>query len=116
MTDSGTSYYEGNTEANTEFLHWLKETADSIDPDCYLVGEAWTDRDTIASLYTSGIDSLFDFPFADEEGLIAKALKGSCSASEYVDNISLSNLIPTQFTKISILLNTFLILVTNSII
>ena len=85
--DAVTSYYEGNTEANTEFLHWLKETADSIDPDCYLVGEAWTDRDTIASLYTSGIDSLFDFPFADEEGLIAKALKGSCSASEYVDNM-----------------------------
>ena len=82
--DAVTAYYEGDTEANTEFLRFLKETAGSIDPDCYIVGEAWTDRDTIASLYTSGIESLFDFPFAGEEGVIAGTLKGSCRASDYV--------------------------------
>lgn len=83
--DAVTSYYEGDTEANIGFLRFLKETACSIDPDCYLVGEAWTDLDTIAALYTSGIDSLFDFPFANEEGMIAKTLKGSCTASDFVD-------------------------------
>ncbi|MBQ6439566.1 MAG: DUF3459 domain-containing protein [Mogibacterium sp.] len=83
--DAVTSYYEGDTYANTEFLRFLKETANSIDPDCYIVGEAWTDRDTIASMYTSGIDSLFEFPFAGEGGIIEKTLNGNCRASEYVD-------------------------------
>ena len=85
--DAVTAYYMGDTGANTEFLRFLKETAKSIDPDCYLVGEAWTDSDTIAALYTSGIDSLFNFPFANEEGLIAKTLKGERRASDYVDGM-----------------------------
>lgn len=85
--DAVTSYYEGDTAANTEFLRFLTETAHGIDPDCCLIGEAWTDFDTIAALYTSGIDSLFDFPFADEEGIIAKTLKGRCSASDYVESM-----------------------------
>lgn len=83
--DAVTSYYEGDTGANTEFLRYLKETACGIDPDCYLVGEAWTDRDTITALYTSGIDSLFEFPFAAADGMIAKTLNGSMNASDYVD-------------------------------
>lgn len=85
--DAVMSYYEGDTGANTEFLRFLKETARSIDPDCYIVGEAWTDRDTIAALYTSGVDSLFDFPFASEGGLIAGTLNGNCRASDYVDGM-----------------------------
>ena len=85
--DAVTSYYEGDTGANIGFLRFLKETACSIDPDCYFVGEAWTDRDTIAALYTSGIDSLFGFPFANEEGLIARTLNGSCRASDYVNEM-----------------------------
>lgn len=85
--DAVTSYYANDTNANTEFLRYLKETARSIDPDCYIVGEAWTDSDTIAALYTSGIDSLFEFPFAGEGGLIAGALNGSSSATDYVDGM-----------------------------
>ena len=85
--DAVTSYYADNQDANTGFLRFLNETAHSIDPDCYIVGEAWTDSDTIASLYTSGIDSLFDFPFANEGGLIAKTICGNCSASEYVESM-----------------------------
>lgn len=85
--DAVTSYYGNNTDANIEFLRFLNQTAKGIDPDCYLVGEAWTDSDTIAALYTSGIDSLFEFPFADEEGIIAKTLNGSCSASDHVGSM-----------------------------
>ncbi len=82
--DAVTSYVTGNPEANVEFLRFLKETCEGIDPDCYLVGEAWTDRPTIAQLYASGIDSLFDFPFADSEGIIRNVMSGSYAASDYV--------------------------------
>ena len=85
--DAVTAYYEGDTYANTEFLRFLKETVRDIDPDCRLVGEAWTDRDTIAALYTSGIDSLFDFPFAGEDGIIVRALSGRCPASDFADEM-----------------------------
>lgn len=85
--DAVTAYYKNDTYANTEFLRFLKETANSIDPDCCFVGEAWTDRDTIAELYTGGIDSLFDFPFAGEGGLIANTLNGGCRASDFVEEM-----------------------------
>ena len=82
--DAVTSYVTGNEEANVEFLRFLTETGRGIDPDCYLVGEAWTDRAHIAPLYASGIDSLFDFPFADSEGVIRQVMNGSYKASDYV--------------------------------
>ena len=82
--DAVTSYVTGNPEANIEFMKFLTETGRSINPNCYLVGEAWTDRSAIAQLYTSGIDSLFDFPFADSEGIIRKVMNGTYAASDYV--------------------------------
>ena len=85
--DAVTSYYADDTYANTEFLRYLTETAKSIDPDCYLVGEAWTDAGAIAAMYGSGIDSLFDFPFANEGGIIAETLRGSRGASDFVDSM-----------------------------
>ena len=88
--DAVTSYVTGDPEANTEFLRFLTQTARSIDPDCYLVGEAWTDRAAIAQLYGSGIDSLFDFPFANNEGFIANIVNGSYKASDYVKGMLLA--------------------------
>ena len=82
--DAVTSYVTGNEEANVEFLRWLSDTCKGIDPACYLVGEAWTDRASIATLYASGIDSLFDFSFADSEGIIRQVMNGSYAASDYV--------------------------------
>lgn len=82
--DAVTSYVTGNPEANVEFLRFLEDTGRSIKPDCYLVGEAWTDRASIAALYASGIDSLFNFPFADSEGIIRSVMNGSYAASDYV--------------------------------
>ncbi len=82
--DAVTSYYGDDTAANTDFLRFLRETGKSIDQDCYFAGEAWTDRDTIAALYSSGIDSLFDFPFSGSGGCIANTLNGSISAADYV--------------------------------
>ncbi len=88
--DAVTSYFTGDPEANTEFLRFLTQTGRSIDPDCYLVGEAWTDRAAIAELYASGIDSLFDFPFANYDGFIAKIISGSYKASDYVKGMLLA--------------------------
>ncbi len=82
--DAVTSYVTDNRDANVEFLRFLGDTCREIDPDCYLVGEAWTDRSSIASLYASGIDSLFDFPFAGPDGTIAQVMSGRSGASEYV--------------------------------
>ncbi len=88
--DAVMSYFTNDTGSDIEFLRFLSETAKSIDPDCYLVGEAWTDRSTIASLYTSGIDSLFDFPFAGSDGILAGVLNGYRSASDYVKEMMMS--------------------------
>lgn len=41
--DAVTSYYTGERERNIDFLSWLGDTARAISPDCYIVGEAWTD-------------------------------------------------------------------------
>ena len=88
--DAVTSYFYDQPEKNAEFLRFLKETANSIDPDCYIVGEAWTDRNTIAALYSSGIDSLFNFPFSGTEGVIAETLNGGRTAADYVQEMIMS--------------------------
>ncbi|MBQ9048131.1 MAG: hypothetical protein IJ120_09585 [Solobacterium sp.] len=82
--DAVTSYYTNETEHNTEFMRYFCDTCRAIKSDCYIVGEAWTDRNTIASLYESGIDSLFDFPFADTGGVIAGVMSGQRPARDYV--------------------------------
>ena len=81
--DAVTSYYTDNKEKNIEFLHWLNETVKEQKPDAYLVGEAWTDPDTYAAYYSSGIDSLFDFAFAGQEGYIAALARGKRDAAWY---------------------------------
>ncbi len=45
--------------------------------------EVWSDLETYAQYYQSGIDSSFDFAFADKDGVIAKAVKGTSGASSY---------------------------------
>lgn len=82
--DAVTSYYTGQPEANRDFLRFFCDTCRSIKPDCYIVGEAWTDRNSISNLYTSGIDSLFNFPFSGPDGFIRDAAGGFISASAFV--------------------------------
>ncbi len=86
--DATTSYYTGDTARNTEFLRFITETAKSGDPDCYVVGEAWTNENTILELYQSGIDSLFNFPASAAEGTLIKAAakgKGAAAAEKMAD-------------------------------
>lgn len=88
--DAITSYYQDDKAANVDFLRFLTETGRSISRDCSFAGEAWTDGNTIAELYSSGIDSLFDFPFAGRDGVIARVLNGRCSTRDYADEMVLA--------------------------
>ena len=83
--DAVTYYYAGQNSKNTEFLSWLTDTVRSFNPEAYIVGEAWTDQNTYSSFYAGGIDSLFDFAFAGEDGIIAQVVRGTRSASVYAE-------------------------------
>lgn len=72
--DAVTSYYTGERERNIDFLSWLGETARAISPDCYIVGEAWTDLYEIADYCAADIDSFFLFPVAQSGGYIEEIL------------------------------------------
>jgi glycosidase len=72
--DATTSYYPRDQAATVDFLRWLTSTTRSVDPDAYVVGEAWTDASTIAAYATSGAD-FFDYPFATVDGTINAALR-----------------------------------------
>ena len=81
--DAVTSFYTGQNDLNRAFIAWLVDTVKTQNENAYLVGEAWTDQGTYASYYESGIDSLFDFAFASENGLIAEVVRGTKSAARF---------------------------------
>ena len=56
-----------NTDAD-EFLNWFYTMAQKYNPDVYMVGEDWDDAGNIYDMYESGIDSLFNFKFANSGG------------------------------------------------
>lgn len=72
--DAAKEYYSDNTEKNNEVLAWLNHTVKAIDKDAYIVAEVWTPFNTYSQYYKSGIDSVFDFAFADANGKIVKTL------------------------------------------
>ncbi|MBR0213725.1 MAG: hypothetical protein IJL95_03260, partial [Solobacterium sp.] len=72
--DAVTSYYTGNADKNIEFLSFVNQTAKELDPDCYIVCEGWDSQKVYARYYASGVDSMFDFAFADASGIIAGTL------------------------------------------
>ncbi len=79
--DAVTSYYTGNVTRSTEFMTWFMDTCKAIDPDVYVVGEAWTDGGSILKYYESGITSLFNFPFSQSDGDIIGAVRGKQGAN-----------------------------------
>ena len=81
--DAVTSYYTGNSEKNIETLAWFNDAVKAYDEDTYIVGECWTSQSEYATYYESGIDSFFDFAFADKDGVIAKCAKGIIPASSF---------------------------------
>lgn len=75
------AYYYNDDEKNIETLRWFNNYVKSLNEEAYIVGEVWRDQNTYAPYYESGIDSIFDFKFAKEDGLIAKTLRGEVSIS-----------------------------------
>ncbi len=78
--DAAKEYYSGKTEENVQVLRWIQQTATAIKPDCYLVAEVWEGFDTLAQYYKSGINSIFNYPFGNNNGKIIKVLQGAGNA------------------------------------
>jgi len=79
--DAAKEFYSGSASQNIEVLNWIQTTATSIKEDAYLVAEVWEEFSNVCNYYTSGITSLFDFPFANSQGKIASVLRGAGSAT-----------------------------------
>lgn len=74
--DATTSYYTGDDAKNIAFMEWLTSCVKEKKPDAYLVGECWANSQLYSSYYASGMDSFFNFGFADQGGTINKVLMG----------------------------------------
>ena len=75
--DAAKEYYSGNNTANVEVLTWFNSMVKEKKSDAYIVAEVWTDMDTYAEYYESGIDSCFNFAFAEQSGIITGAARGT---------------------------------------
>ncbi|MBP1585069.1 MAG: alpha-amylase [Lachnospiraceae bacterium] len=82
--DAVTSYYTSDKNMSIEALGRFVSDVKSIDPDAYIVCEAWASQADYSRYYASGADSMFDFDFADADGIIAGTLRGSSTADRYV--------------------------------
>lgn len=74
--DAVKEYISGSPESNNEILSWFSDYVTSVNPDAYLVGEAWeTNAVGLSVYYKSGITSLFDFPVAQATGSVSAVMK-----------------------------------------
>ena len=61
-------YFQDSHTDAVEFLKWYYRMAKDYKDDVYMVGEDWDDAYMVYEMYNSGIDSLFNFKFADSGG------------------------------------------------
>lgn len=73
--DATTHFYDDSGEKNIEFLRWFYDEVKTINPNAYVVGEAWTGDLIVHDMYRSGIDSFFNFSGSQNSGYIVKALR-----------------------------------------
>lgn len=81
--DAVKEYETGKPSDNIEILSWFNGMVKEMNPDAYMVGEAWTNQSEYAKYYESGVDSFFDFAYADKDGRIAKVVNGLIKADSY---------------------------------
>ncbi len=72
--DAVKEFYSGNTGKNVEILTWVNDYVKSVKPDAYLIGEMWDSSTLYSQYYASGVDSFFNFDFANATGVITKTL------------------------------------------
>ena len=73
--DAVGEYYTGETGRSVDALNWFVDMVRSQKEDAYLVGEAWDVMQVYEQFYASGIDSMFNFDFSQQSGVIANAVK-----------------------------------------
>lgn len=79
--DAAGEYDAGNDAQNIKTLRWFNDMVKQKDKDAYIVAEVWKGFDTYKTYYQSGIDSCFDFSFANASGIIANTLKHTSGAN-----------------------------------
>lgn len=89
-------YFEDKNTDAKEFLTWFCDMARGYNPDVYVVGEDWDDAGNIYDMYESGVDSLFNFKFANSGGEFITASHGSVAdmatkLKKYENNIKEHN-------------------------
>lgn len=94
--DAAKEYTTGNSEKNIEVLSWFENYVKSVKDDAYIVAEVWDSQATIASYYTSGIESIFDYSFGNNSGILVKSInlmngKNLAQRFEKVESTYLSN-------------------------
>ena len=72
---------------NTEIMSWLYNYCKNINPDFYMVSEAWVGEATTAKYYQSKTDSMFNFNAAGAEGHIIATARGTGNASAFVNTM-----------------------------
>lgn len=72
--DATTHFERENVEANVEVLAWINDTVKRINPEAYIVGEAWTSNSIVQKMYESKIDSFFNFGLSQNDGNIVKSI------------------------------------------
>lgn len=73
--DAVGEFYTGETERSVEVLTWFVDMVKQQKEDVYLVGEAWDAMEVYSRFYASGIDSMFNFDFSQQSGIIADSVK-----------------------------------------
>lgn len=83
--DAAKEFYSGDPAANMETLSWFNSMVKAKRADAYIVAEVWNDLNTYAAYYASGIDSCFNFAFADSKGIIVNSIRhiSNSTASSY---------------------------------
>lgn len=85
--DAALYYYTGSDDKNIEALKWFNEAVKENNPSAYVVAEVWANQTQYAKYYASGINSLFDFAFSAQKGVIAKVARGSKPASYFAKTV-----------------------------
>ena len=83
--DAAKEYYSGNGDKNIEVLNWFTNYCKSLDDDLYLVAEVWDSFATIKKYYTSGITSIFDYPYGSSTGDVVSAVNGGQSGRDLAE-------------------------------
>ncbi len=90
--DAALYFYYQNATKNAEVLSWFKETCEAINPDVYIIAEAWlTSNATLLEYQKSGV-SCFDFPMSEMNGSGPGAVLTTRSRLSYYPEEIVSNM------------------------